>query len=73
MTWQDQALDHARDKYVVDLKKREQTPETVLDLLKGSIADLQETVENELEQKRALKVCCFETFMVLIVENCRSP
>lgn len=54
--WRAQALDHVTDEYSVDLNEREQTPETILDVLKDSIAELRETIERELEQKRALKV-----------------
>ena len=54
--WRAQALDHATDEYTVDLKELEQTQETILDVLKDAILDLKETVEQELERKRALKI-----------------
>ena len=40
----------------MDLNEREQTPETILDVLKDSIAELMETIEQEHEHERALKV-----------------
>ena len=54
--WRAQSLNHTIDEYTLDLEEREQTPETIMDVLKDNIFDLQETIEKELEQKRALKV-----------------
>ena len=44
------------DEDTVDLEKLEQTPDTILDVLKEAILDLNDIIEKELEQKRALKV-----------------
>ena len=54
--WQAQALNHAIDEYSLDLEEREQTPETIMDVLKDGVDELRETIEKELERKRALKV-----------------
>ena len=44
------------EEFTVDLEQLEQTPETILDVLKDAILDLKETIEQELEKKRALKI-----------------
>ena len=50
------ALDHATDKFTVHLQELDQTPETIIDILKDSIMNLKPTIEVELERKRALKI-----------------
>ena len=40
------------DEYTVDLEQIEQTPETILDVLKDSILDLKEIFEQELDGSR---------------------
>ena len=54
--WRAQALNHLTDEYTIDLEEREQTPETIMGVLKDGVSDLKETFETELKQKRALKV-----------------
>ena len=51
-----QALDHATDKFTVHLQELDQTPETIIDILRDSIMNLKPTIEVELERKRALKI-----------------
>ena len=51
-----QALDHATDKFTVHLQELDQTPETIIDILRDSIHNLKPTIEVELERKRALKM-----------------
>ena len=50
------ALDHATDRFTVHLEKLDQTPETIIDILRDSIMNLKPTIEVELERKRALKI-----------------
>ena len=50
------ALNNATDEYTINLEEREQTPESIMGVLKDGVGDLKETVERELEQKRALKI-----------------
>ena len=57
--WHAQALDHVMEEFTVDLEQLEQTPETILDVLKDAILDLKATIEQELEKKRALKIISF--------------
>ena len=54
--WRAQALDHVFDEYSIDLERLDQTPENILDVLKNAVLDLKDTIQRELEQKRALKV-----------------
>ena len=54
--WRAQPLDHVMEEFTVDLEQLEQTPETILDVLKDAILDLKATIEQELEKKRALKI-----------------
>ena len=51
-----QALDHATDKFTVHLQELDQTPETIIDILRDSIMNLKPTIQVELERKRALKI-----------------
>ena len=50
------ALDHATDRFTVHLQELNQTPETIIDILRDSIMNLKPTIEVELERKRALKI-----------------
>ena len=50
------ALDHATDRFTVHLQELDQTPETIIDILRDSIHNLKPTIEVELERKRALKM-----------------
>ena len=54
--WQSQALNHTTDKFTLDLEKINQTPETILNVLKDNILDLKVTIEEELEKKRSMKI-----------------
>ena len=54
--WQSQALNHTTDKFTLDLEKINQTPETILNVLKDNILDLKVTIEEELEKKRSIKI-----------------
>ena len=54
--WRAQALDHVFDEYSIDLERLDQTPENILDVLKNAVLDLKDTIEKEIEKKRALKV-----------------
>ena len=38
------------------MEAREQKPETIIDILRNSVSDLEATVQSELEKKRALKI-----------------
>ena len=40
----------------MDLEKIDQTPETILNVLKDNILDLKVTIEEELEKKRSIKI-----------------
>ena len=51
-----QALDHATDKFTINLEQLDQTPETIIDILRDSIMNLKSTIQVELERKRALKI-----------------
>ena len=53
--WRWQSLNHTADKCTLDLKKVDQTPETILNVLKEDISDLKVTIEEELEKKHLLK------------------
>ncbi len=54
--WQSQTLNHTVDKHTLDLTKMDQTPETILNVLKDGISNLKVTIEEELEKKRSLKI-----------------
>ena len=54
--WQSQALNHTTDKFTMDLEKINQTPETILNVLKDNILDLKVTIEEELKKKRSIKI-----------------
>ena len=54
--WQSQALNHTTDKFTLDLEKINQTPETILNVLKDNILDLKVTIKEELEKKRSMKI-----------------
>ena len=54
--WRAQALDHVYDEYSIDLEQVDQTSENILDVLKNAVMDFKDTIEREVEQKRALKV-----------------
>ena len=41
---------------MVNLEEVDQTPETIIDILKNNIMNLKSTIEVELERKRALKI-----------------
>ena len=58
------ALDHATDQFIKDLKQFVQTPETIIDILKDCVMDLKPTIVVELERKRSLKliVALYVTF-----------
>ena len=43
----------------MDLKQLEQTPETILDVLKKTVIDFKEIIKRDLEEKHALKVHTF--------------
>ena len=49
-------LDHVTDLFRTDLKKFAQTPETIINVLKDNIVNSKQTIEVELERKRALKI-----------------
>ena len=51
-----QTLEHTTDKFSINLKKQNQTPETIIDIFKQNITNLTSTIERELEKKRALKI-----------------
>ena len=50
------ALEHTTDQFTVNLEEVDQTPETIIDILKNNIMNLKSTIEVELERKRALKI-----------------
>ena len=54
--WQSQTLNHTTDKFTLDLEKIDQTPETILNVLKDSLLDLKVAIEEELEKKRSMKI-----------------
>ena len=47
--WRAQALNHATDEYTIDLEEREQTPESIMGVLKDGVGELKETIVMELE------------------------
>ena len=51
-----QALEHTTDKFTINLEQLDQTPETIIDILKNNVMDLKSTIEVEMERKRALKI-----------------
>ena len=51
-----QTLEHTTDKFSINLKKQNQTPETIIDIFKSNITNLTPTIEHELVKKRALKI-----------------
>ena len=53
--WSEQSLQHTMDKSIINLNAVQQTPETIVDILKNSIVDLKPTIKEELRRKRALK------------------
>ena len=54
--WQSQTLNHTTDKFTLDLEKIDQTPNTILNVLKDGILDLNVAIEKELEKKQSMKI-----------------
>ena len=68
--WRAQALNRVMDEYSVNLEEVEQSPETILNVLKNAVLDLEEAIKRDLEQKRAIKVTSIVRFYSLHSADC---